>query len=357
MSTPEIIRIIRPDDFHLHLRDGDILRAVLSSTAEIFGRAIVMPNLRSPIRTVTEAVSYKQHILDVLPTGHPFKPLMTLYLTETTSINEIRLAAEHPDVFAVKLYPAGATTNSDDGVSDVEKIYPALEVMQDVGLPLLVHGEVVDPDVDIFDREQVFIDIVLEPICEKFTELKIVLEHITTSYAVDYIQSANECMAATITPHHMVINRNDLFKGGMRPHMYCLPVAKREENRVALCRAAVSGSSRFFLGTDSAPHLKNDKESDCGCAGIFNAPTTMQTLAGVFSHYKSIDNLQAFTSLNGAKFYGLAPNEDTITLKLADNVASVENFVRVEENGMIDIFSPVESANWFISDGIQLIGE
>ncbi len=354
LSDQGIIQIVRPDDWHLHVRDGEMLKLVLPFTANIFGKAIIMPNLKPPIRTVSDALSYRDRIIEALPEGHPFRPLMTLYLTETTDVEDIRAAAEHPEIVGVKYYPAGATTNSDDGVADIEDAYSVLETMQAVGLPLLIHGEVVDPGVDIFDRERVFIDLVLEPLRRKFPNLKIVLEHITTSHAVDYVLTSKENLAATITPHHLVINRNDLFVGGLRPHMYCLPIAKREENRLALRRAATSGNTKFFLGSDSAPHPVNAKETDCGCAGIFNAPTIMPILADVFSTDSALDNLEAFASLNGANFYEIQPNQDTITLKKSARTAKVTDCLVGEGKGVVRVFSPAEAGTWSISGGSLL---
>lgn len=309
------LTIVRPDDWHLHLRDGAMLAAVLPFTAAIFGRAIVMPNLAPPVTTVAAARDYRERILALLPAGSTFTPLMTCYLTDDTDPAELRRGREEGVFAAVKLYPAGATTNSESGVTSMAKVGPALDAMQEIGLPLLVHGEVVDAEIDVFDREAVFIERVLAPLRRDFPALRIVFEHVTTADAVDFVRAQNEGMGATITPHHLTINRNALFRGGLRPHMYCLPVAKREEHRLALRRAAVSGDGRFFLGTDSAPHPVAEKETDCGCAGIFNAPTAMACLAQTFEEEAALDRLEAFASLNGARFYGLPPNADSITLR------------------------------------------
>lgn len=306
--------IRRPDDWHLHLRDEALLNAVLPYTADVFARAIIMPNLVPPVTTVDAANSYRSRITNSLTSAQSFEPLMTCYLTDTISSTEIRRGFKDGTWVAAKLYPAGATTNSDSGVTSIDKIYPALETMQEIGMPLLVHGEVVDPEVDVFDREAMFIEEVMHPTRARFPDLKVVFEHITTSAAANYVFAADKNLAATITPHHLMINRNAIFKGGLRPHMYCLPVAKREEDRESLRVAATSGDRRFFLGTDSAPHIASTKECDGGCAGVFNAPNTMECLAQVFDEENALDSLEAFASLNGPAFYGLEPNEDTITL-------------------------------------------
>ena len=308
------ITLRRPDDWHLHLRDGDMLRAVLPYSARVFGRAIVMPNLVPPVTTAAAAASYRERILAALPAGASFVPLMTCYLTDETDADD--LARGHADgVFAAaKLYPAGATTNSASGVTDVARIGDVLARMAEIGMPLLVHGEVTDPAVDIFDREKVFIERVLAPTMERLPSLRVVFEHVTTAEAVEFVRRAGDNLGATITPHHLVINRNALFAGGIRPHMYCLPVAKRERHRLALREAATSGEASFFLGTDSAPHPVSAKETDCGCAGIFNAPSALETYAQVFDEEGALDRLEAFASLNGPTFYGLSPNEERVTL-------------------------------------------
>ncbi len=308
------LTIRRPDDWHLHVRDGAMLKAVVPCTAAQFGRAIIMPNLLPPVTTVAQANSYRKRIIDALPRGHRFQPLMTAYLTDGTDPQELQRGHAAGVFAAVKLYPAGATTNSASGLSDITKARAALEVMQKIGLPLLVHGEVTDPSVDIFDREAVFIDRVMIPLRRNFPELKIVFEHVTTRQAVEYVQTAGRRTAATITAHHLMINRNAIFQGGIRPHMYCLPIAKREEHRLALRKAATSGPGNFFLGTDSAPHPQNTKETACGCAGVFTAVTAIELYAQVFDEDNALANLESFASLNGPAFYGLKPNADSITL-------------------------------------------
>ncbi len=310
----ESLTIIRPDDFHVHFRDGGVLRAVVPSTARDFARAIVMPNLIPPVVTGEQASAYKARILDCVPEGS-FQPLMTLYLTETTQPENVRQAIDNKLIHAIKLYPAGATTNSDSGVHCVERVIPVLEVLAETGTPLCVHGEVTDPDIDIFDREAAFIDKVLLPLRERLPELRIVMEHITTRDGVDFVKSQDDNVAATITPHHLMLNRNHLLAGGIRPHYYCLPIVKRESHRQALRVAATSGDSRFFLGTDSAPHTRDTKESACGCAGVFNAPNTMGCLAQVFEEEQALDKLEMFSSLAGSKFYRLPANDSRITLR------------------------------------------
>ncbi len=308
----------RPDDWHLHLRDGKMLAAVVPATARAFGRAIVMPNLKPPVRTVADARAYRDRILAVRPEGSDFEPLMTLYLTETTTADDIREAAESDFVHAVKYYPAGATTNSDSGVRDLERVYPVLKAMEKHGLPLLMHGEVTDSEIDVFDREAVFIERHLEKLRPRFPALKMVLEHATTADAIDYVESAPGPIAATITVHHLMFNRNALFEGGLRPHHYCLPLIKRERHRQALVRAATGGNPRFFLGTDSAPHPKHAKESDCGCAGVYSAPAAMELYAAVFEAAGALDKLEGFASLHGPDFYGLPRAERRIVLERFD---------------------------------------
>jgi dihydroorotase len=312
---PEALTIRRPDDWHVHLRDGDMLAAVAPYTARQFARAIVMPNLMPPVVTAAAAAAYRTRILAALPAGTDFTPLMTCYLTDEADPDEI--ARGHRDgVFtAAKLYPAGATTNSANGVTGIGRISKALERMQAIGMPLLVHGEVTDPDVDIFDREAVFIDRILAPLTRDLPALKIVLEHVTTADAVAFVEDAGPQVAATVTPHHLVINRNALFAGGLRPHAYCLPVAKRERHRLAVRRAATSGSPKFFLGTDSAPHGVEKKESACGCAGIFNAPFALEVYAQAFEEEGALDRFEGFASEHGPRFYGLPLNEERVTLR------------------------------------------
>ena len=310
------LTFIKPDDWHLHLRDAPYLGAVVGDTARQFGRAIVMPNLKPPIINCAQAESYRQRILSSLPTGSQFQPLMTLYLTDNTKAEDIVRASASANIFAAKLYPAGATTNSDDGVTSINQIYPVLEAMQTQQLPLLIHGEATGDQVDIFDREKLFIDSTMQQIRSDFPELRIVFEHITTAEAVDYVLSQDDLIAATITPHHLLINRNALFDGGIRPHHYCLPVAKRERHRVALLQAATGGGcGRFFAGTDSAPHSQSAKESACGCAGIYSAYCAIELYAEAFELAADFTHFEAFMSLNGPAFYRLPVNKERITLE------------------------------------------
>lgn len=308
------LTLTRPDDWHLHVRDGDVLQNVVPHTARCFARAIIMPNLKPPVTTVQQALAYRDRILASLPKESSFNPLMTLYLTDNTQPTEIRTAVESPHVYAVKYYPAGATTNADSGVTDISHTYAVLEVMEELGLPLLIHGEVTDPAIDVFDREAVFIETVLIPLLQRYPKLRVVLEHITTQQAVAFIQATQDNIAATITAHHLLMNRNAMFQGGIRPHHYCLPVLKRELHRQALVKAATSGIPKFFLGTDSAPHAQSAKESACGCAGIYTAYTAMELYAEAFEQAGALDKLEGFSSFFGADFYGLPRNKDTITL-------------------------------------------
>src|SRR6516164_4096794 len=310
----ETITLRRPDDWHVHLRDGAMLAAVVPFTARHFARAIVMPNLVPPVTDVATARAYRERILAALPAGAAFTPLMTCYLTDTTDPQEVARGWEEGAFAAVKLYPAHATTNSAFGVTDYHRVSPVLERMAQLGMPLLIHGEVTDPDVDVFDREAVFVDRVLDPLRRRLPELRIVLEHITTEEAAAYVAASGANLAATITTHHLMINRNAIFAGGIRPHLYCLPIAKREKHRRALRRAATSGDHRFFLGTDSAPHAIPAKEAACGCAGIFTAPCALEIYAEVFEEEAALDRLEAFASLNGPAFYRLPPNETRVTL-------------------------------------------
>ncbi len=312
------LTLTRPDDWHLHVRDGEALAAVLPHTARQFGRAIIMPNLKPPVTTVEQAAAYRDRILAALPAGMTFEPLMTLYLTDNTPASEIAKAAAAGFVKAVKLYPAGATTNSDAGLTAIEKAYDTLAAMADAGLPLLVHGEVTDPQIDLFDREKVFIDTVLEPLLQRFPTLKVVMEHITTKDAAEFVAAAPSTVAATITAHHLLYNRNAIFLGGVRPHWYCLPVLKRETHREALVAAATSGSAKFFLGTDSAPHAKGAKEAACGCAGCYTAYAAIELYAEAFEAVGALDKLEAFASFNGPDWYGLPRNSDRITLVKED---------------------------------------
>ena len=308
------ITIPRPDDWHLHLRDGEHLRSVLPDTARRFARAIVMPNLRPPVTTTRLALEYRERILAALPRGARFEPLMTLYLTDNTPAAEIDSARASGKVHAVKYYPAGATTNSDSGVTDLAKCRRALEAMEKHGVPLLVHGEVTDPEVDIFDREKVFIERVLAPLVERHPGLRIVMEHITTREAVDFVMGAPGRVAATLTAHHLLLSRGAIFAGGIRPHLYCLPVLKRETHRRALVAAATSGNPKFFLGTDSAPHARHTKENDCGCAGIYTAHAGIELYAEAFAAAGALDKLEGFACRHGPKFYALPVNDDTLSL-------------------------------------------
>lgn len=349
MQTTDSLTIRRPDDWHVHFRDGDVLNAVLPYTANVFGRAIIMPNLTPPITTVAAAKAYRQRIIDALPSTSTFQPLMTCYLTDTLQPQEIRSGAEEGVFTAAKLYPAGATTNSEHGVSDIRGIYPLLDCMQEIDLPLLIHGEVVDPAVDIFDREAVFIERVLQPLLIEFPALRVVSEHITTKGAVEFIQAQSGRVGATITTHHLMINRNAIFQGGIRPHMYCLPIAKREEHRLVLRSAATSGDPHFFLGTDSAPHIVQAKEAACGCAGVFNSPNTMQCLAQVFDEENALDKLEAFVSINGPQFYGLPLNEESMTLyrMKPDERVDVPERIEVPELGdSVQVFTPPDPVMW-----------
>ena len=309
------LTITRPDDWHLHLRDGALMQSVLPDTARQFARAIVMPNLRPPVTTTEQTLAYRQHILAALPAGMKFEPLMTLYLTDNTSAEEIRKAKLSGAVHAVKLYPAGATTNSDAGVTDLRKTYPALEEMQRCSMPLLVHGEVTNSDIDIFDRETVFIERVLQPLLNDLPKLRVVFEHITTREAVQFVANAPDNIAATITAHHLLYNRNAMLVGGIRPHYYCLPVLKRETHRAALVKAATSGNKKFFLGTDSAPHAQHTKEAACGCAGCYTAHAAIELYAEAFEAAGALDKLEGFASFFGADFYGFPRNKESITLR------------------------------------------
>ena len=337
----------RPDDWHLHLRDGAMLRAVLPETARHFARAIVMPNLVPPVVTGADAAAYRERILAALPADADFTPLMTLYLTEDTDPDDVAAAHAAGLITAVKLYPAGATTNSASGVRDFDKVRPVLDRMAEIGLPLCVHGEVTDGAIDIFDREAVFIDKILRPLRKRNPDLRIVMEHVTTQDAVDYVRDTAKNLAATITTHHLIINRNHILAGGIKPHFYCLPVAKRETHRVALVQAAVSGDKRFFLGTDSAPHTDAGKLQACGCAGIFTAPNTMSCLAEVFEAAGSLRQLEAFTSLNGSAFYRLPPNDATIRLVKGDPVTYP---ARIETgDGPVTVFDPGFPLHWRVA--------
>lgn len=342
------LTIPRPDDWHLHLRDGAMLEAVLPETARHFGRAIIMPNLVPPVVTGAHAAAYRDRILAALPEGMAFEPLMTLYLTEDTDPEDVAAAHASGLVKAVKLYPAGATTNSASGVSDFNNVRAVLEKMAEIGLPLCTHGEVTDHDIDIFDREAVFIDRVLDPIRRATPGLRVVMEHITTSNAADYVRSQEKDLGATITTHHLIINRNHILVGGIKPHYYCLPVAKREEHRLALRAAATSGDARFFLGTDSAPHTDPNKLSECGCAGCFTATNTMPLLAHVFEEEGALDRLAGFASENGPAFYGLPVASDTLTLRKSD--AAVQFPAKIDTaDGPVTVFDPGFEVFWAVA--------
>ena len=340
------ITLRRPDDMHLHLRDGAMLKGIVGESARHFARAIIMPNLVPPVVTAAQAVAYRDRILAALPEGAAFAPLMTLYLTETTDPADVAAAHASGQVKAVKLYPAGATTNSHSGVQNFDAVRAVLEKMAEIGLTLCVHGEVTDPNVDIFDREAVFIDRVLDPIRQKTPGLRVVMEHITTSEGVAYASAGGADLAATITTHHLVINRNHILAGGIKPHYYCLPVAKRESHRLALRAAATSGDARFFLGTDSAPHVDALKEQSCGCAGCFTATNTMPILAHVFEEDGALQHLEAFTSLNGAAFYRLPPNATKITLTKGQPAQWPEKILT--EAGPVTVFNPGYPVHWHV---------
>ncbi|MFK5977599.1 MAG: dihydroorotase [Rhizobiaceae bacterium] len=342
------ITITQPDDWHLHLRDGEMLKGVIAHTSAHFKRAIIMPNLVPPVVTVADAISYRERILACTPQGDDFNPLMTLYLTETTNPDDVAAGFKDGIISAVKLYPAGATTNSQSGVKDVANVMPVLEKMAELGIPLCMHGEVTNPDVDIFDREAVFIETVLDPLRKHLPNLKIIMEHVTTKDGVDYVSSQESNLAATLTTHHLIINRNAILVGGIKPHYYCLPVAKRELHRVALVKAATSGDKRFFLGTDSAPHVDPLKECACGCAGIYSSINTMSCLAHVFEAEKALDRLEAFASLNGPAYYGLPKNSGTMTLVKRDiPLEFPKNFETGE--GMVTVFDPMFPLYWEVT--------
>ena len=343
----QTLTLRRPDDWHLHLRDGAMLRAVLPETTRHFARAIIMPNLVPPVVTGDHAAAYRERILAALPEGAVFEPLMTLYLTETTDPSDVAAAHASGLIKAVKLYPAGATTNSHGGVRDIARVMPVLEKMAEIGLPLCTHGEVVDHDVDIFDREAVFIDTVLDGLRRRLPELRIVMEHITTVEGADYARAGGPNLGATITTHHLIINRNHILVGGIKPHYYCLPVAKREHHRLALRRAATGGEACFFLGTDSAPHVDALKEHACGCAGCFTATNTMPLLAHVFEEENALDRLEAFTSLNGPAFYRLPPNEGKIRLVRHELPQTFPEKIFTEA-GPVTVFNPGFPVHWHV---------
>lgn len=343
----QTLTLTQPDDWHLHVRDGEAMASVIGHTSRQFGRAIIMPNLTSPITTVEMALAYREQILAALPADTRFTPLMTLYLTDNTAEDEIHKAAACEHIYAIKLYPSGVTTNADSGVTDIRKPKAAIQAMQETALPLLIHGEVINPDIDVFDREKFFIHDQLMPLLGQFPKLKVVLEHITTRDAVDFILNTNANVAATITAHHLLMNRNAMFKGGMRPHHYCLPILKRETHREALLFAATSGNPKFFLGTDSAPHPQGAKESACGCAGMYTAHAAIELYAEAFAKVNALDKLEAFASFHGADFYGLPRNTTTITLQQQD--WTVPNDYPLGEQKLIPLRAG-ENISWLLSD-------
>jgi dihydroorotase len=344
----EKIEIIKPDDWHVHFRDREVLKAVVPETTRHFARAIIMPNLVPPILKGIDAVKYKKRIQKAIPKKDRFLPLMTIYLTENTNKHELRDSYERDQVFAAKLYPAGATTNSDSGVKDIKKIMPVLETMSEIGMPLLIHGEVTDSEVDIFDREKVFIDQKLDFICKELPELKVTLEHITTKESTLYVSEGNKNLVATITPHHLALNRNAIFVGGIRPHNYCLPILKRENHRKALLKAATSENTKFFLGTDTAPHLTSDKESACGCAGVFNSTYCVSILAQLFDNENALPQLENFISKHGAKHYNLKINKEKITLIKSSQSLIFKKYLNVNKQ-KIKVFEPDFPTFWKVA--------
>ena len=342
------LTIKRPDDWHLHLRDGEMLKGVIGDSARHFERAIIMPNLVPPVVTTQDALAYKERILAARPENSSFTPLMVLYLTEDTDPKDVEAGHVSGLVTSLKLYPAGATTNSQSGVKDFDKVQGVLEKMAEIGMPLCVHGEVTDHDIDIFDREAVFIETVLDPLRRRNQELRVVMEHVTTKQGVEYARSGGDNLGATITTHHLIINRNAILAGGIKPHYYCLPVAKREEHRLALREAATSGDATFFLGTDSAPHTDPLKEQACGCAGIYSSINTMSCLAHVFEEENALDKLEAFSSLNGPAFYGLKPNSETITLTKQDEPVSYPEKIETGA-GPVTVFDPMFEIKWAVT--------
>ncbi|PDH57850.1 MAG: dihydroorotase [SAR116 cluster bacterium MED-G06] len=343
----DTITLTRPDDWHLHLRDGAMLDAVTPDTAADFGRALIMPNLVPPVVTGADAAAYRDRIMAAIPAGADFTPMMTLYLTEGTDPDDLVAAAKSGLITAVKLYPAGATTNSASGVRDIDKVMPVLEAMAEADVPLCVHGEVTDPEIDIFDREAVFIDRVLDPLRTRLPQLRVVMEHVTTSDGVEYVKGGGDSIAATLTTHHLFINRNHILAGGIRPHYYCLPVAKRESHRRALLTAAMSGDASFFLGTDSAPHLDQAKLAPCGCAGIYTAPNTLACLAQIFEAEGALDRLNGFVAVHGAAFYGVPVNGGTVTLRRETDAQPVPE-ARATPEGALTVFDPMVPIHWTV---------
>lgn len=344
-AQPQVLKIRRPDDWHIHLRDGDMLKTVVPYTSEIYGRAIVMPNLVPPVTSVDAAIAYRQRILDAVPAGHNFTPLMTCYLTDSLDPDEVERGFNEGVFTAAKLYPANATTNSSHGVTSIDAIMPVLERMQKLGMPLLVHGEVTHAEIDIFDREARFIETVMEPLRQRLPALKVVFEHITTKDAAEYVRDGNELIAATITPQHLMFNRNHMLVGGVRPHLYCLPILKRNVHQQALRELVASGFSRAFLGTDSAPHARHRKEASCGCAGCFNAPTALASYATVFEEMDALEHFEAFCSLNGPRFYGLPVNDTFIELERKASL--VEASIALTDDTLIP-FLAGETVNWTV---------
>ncbi|WP_314418457.1 dihydroorotase [Pseudescherichia vulneris] len=344
-AQPQVLKIRRPDDWHVHLRDGDMLKTVVPYTSETYGRAIVMPNLAPPVTTVEAAIAYRQRILAAVPAGHDFTPLMTCYLTDSLDPNEVERGFREGVFTAAKLYPANATTNSSHGVTSIDAIMPVLERMQTLGMPLLVHGEVTHAEIDIFDREARFIETVMEPLRQRLPALKVVFEHITTKDAADYVREGNEMLAATITPQHLMFNRNHMLVGGVRPHLYCLPILKRNVHQQALRELVASGFERAFLGTDSAPHARLRKEASCGCAGCFNAPTALASYATVFEEMNALAHFEAFCSLNGPRFYGLPVNEGYV--ELVREAEQVPESIALTDDTLIP-FLAGERVNWRI---------
>ena len=342
-AQSQVLKIRRPDDWHIHLRDGDMLKTVVPYTSEVYGRAIVMPNLVPPVTTVAAAVAYRERIMAAVPAGHRFTPLMTCYLTDTLDADELERGFQEGVFTAAKLYPANATTNSSHGVTSTEAIMPVLERMEKIGMPLLVHGEVTHADIDIFDREARFIETVLIPLRQRLPGLKVVMEHITTKDAAEYVRDGNENLAATITPQHLMFNRNHMLVGGIRPHLYCLPILKRNVHQQALRELVASGFERAFLGTDSAPHVRHAKEPSCGCAGCFNAPTALASYATVFEQMNALEHFEGFCSLNGPRFYGLPLNDDFITLERKES--RVETSIALPDDTLIP-FLAGETVAW-----------
>ena len=341
------LEIVKPDDWHVHFREGELLKLLVPETSKIYNRAIVMPNLIKPIETVENAISYKEEILKYSNNNPKFEPLMTIYLNENVNINELKNGFKNKNIFAAKLYPAGATTNSSKGVKEIEKIYPILEKMSEIKMPLLIHGEVNDKSVDVFDREKVFVENILEKICDYFPELKITLEHVTTKFSVNYIRSKKSNLKGSITPHHLILNRTDMLEHKIKPHYYCLPILKKEEDRKSLLQMAINGDTNFFLGTDSAPHNITDKENECGCAGVFNTIHSLEILTQIFDDNQKLHNLEKFVSLNGSKHYSLEKNKEKVTLKKMSEPIKFQKSLQ-SKNHKIKVFKPPFDIYWNI---------